>query len=80
MKLVQSGIKKLCNILAFDRQNQREIMDFMTSENATGTVKFTRFDRNAWIYSGTFQFSGIDKRTGKRITLTEGRFDYKKKR
>lgn len=53
---------------------------FMTNENATGTVTFTRFDRTAWIYSGKFQFSGIDKRNGKRITLTEGRFDYKKRR
>jgi hypothetical protein len=50
---------------------------FMTNENATGTVIFTRADSTTYIYSGTYQFTGLDKRTGKRITITEGRFDYK---
>jgi hypothetical protein len=49
---------------------------FMTNENATGTVTFSRVDTVKGICAGTFQFSGIDKRTGKRITITEGRFDY----
>jgi len=48
---------------------------FMTDENATGTVIFTRADSVKTIYSGTYQFTGLDKRTGKRITITEGRFD-----
>ena len=50
---------------------------FMTNENATGTVILTRVDSVKTIYSGTYQFTGLDKRTGKRITITEGRFDYK---
>ena len=50
---------------------------FMTNENATGTVIFTRADSVKTIYSGTYQFTGLDKRTGKRITITQGRFDYK---
>jgi hypothetical protein len=49
---------------------------FMTNENATGTVTFSRVDTVQGICAGIFQFSGIDKRTGKKITVTEGRFDY----
>jgi hypothetical protein len=48
---------------------------FMTNENATGSVVFTRVDNIQGIYAGSFQFSGVDKRTGKRVTITEGRFD-----
>jgi hypothetical protein len=50
---------------------------FMTNEDATGTITFTKADSNSYIYSGTYQFTGLDKRTGKRITITQGRFDYK---
>ncbi len=49
---------------------------FMTNENATGTVTFTRADSALGLYAGNFQFKGFDKRTGKQITVTEGRFDY----
>ncbi len=49
---------------------------FMTNENATGTVTFTKADSLTGIFSGIFNFIGKDKRTGKTITVTEGRFDY----
>jgi hypothetical protein len=49
---------------------------FMTNENATGTVTFTRADSALGLYAGNFQFKGFDKRTGKQVTVTEGRFDY----
>ena len=49
----------------------------MVNENAIGKAVFKRVDRPKGIYFGTFQFTGLDKRTIKRITITEVRFDYK---
>ena len=48
---------------------------YMTSSLYTGKVRFTRIDSVNRIVSGTFQFSAIDKNSGKTINITDGRFD-----
>jgi len=48
---------------------------YMTSSIHTGKVRFTRIDTTNKIVSGTFEFSAIDKSSGKTITVTDGRFD-----
>ena len=48
---------------------------YMTSSLNTGKVRFTRIDTVNRIISGTFQFSAIDKNSGKIINITDGRFD-----
>jgi hypothetical protein len=50
---------------------------YMTSSMHTGKVQFTRIDTINRIVSGTFEFSAIDKNTGKTIKVTDGRFDIK---
>ena len=48
---------------------------YMTSSLHTGKIKFTRVDTLNRIVSGTFEFSAIDKNSGKIINVTDGRFD-----
>jgi hypothetical protein len=48
---------------------------YMTSSLYTGKVRFTKIDTVNRIISGTFQFSAIDKSSGKTLNITDGRFD-----
>ena len=50
---------------------------YQTNENIGGEITITRYDTLNKIYSGKFNFSGIDTATGKVIKLTNGRFDVK---
>ena len=52
--------------------------EWITSDEHTGTVIITRFDRNEKIISGTFELTaGSLYNPGEFITVTEGRFDVK---
>jgi len=53
--------------------------DYDTDATHTGTVTLTRIDTVAKIAAGTFQFKGLDFRSGKTVTVTEGRFDVRLK-
>jgi len=50
---------------------------YMTDSLHPGRINFTRVDSVNRIYSGTFEFTAIDKRSGKTISATDGRFDVK---
>ena len=47
-------------------------------QSESGDIKFTRFDINAKIFSGTFDII-FKNETGKTVRITEGRFDLKAK-
>ena len=48
---------------------------YMTDSTHTGSITITKYDRDNFILSGTFQFDALDKLTGKVLHITEGRFD-----
>jgi hypothetical protein len=50
--------------------------DFVTDSLHTGVVTITKLDRQRAIISGTFYFDAYNKKTGKVVKITEGRFDY----
>ncbi|TGE17845.1 DUF6252 family protein [Hymenobacter elongatus] len=50
-----------------------------TNLDYPGTVTLTRIDTVAKIAAGTFQFTASDYRSGKTITITQGRFDVRLK-
>jgi hypothetical protein len=50
--------------------------DFETDSLHTGKVTITKLDRQRAIISGTFYFDAYNKKTGKVVKITEGRFDY----
>lgn len=49
---------------------------YATNANHPGKVKITRFDKNAKIVSGSFEFTAEELNTpGQLVTLSKGRFD-----
>ncbi|MDQ2770013.1 MAG: DUF6252 family protein [Bacteroidota bacterium] len=52
---------------------------YYTDAAHSGTVTLTRIDTVARIASGTFQFTALDFRSGKTVTVTDGRFDVRLK-
>jgi hypothetical protein len=50
--------------------------DFYTDSLHTGMVTITKLDLQKAIISGTFYFDAYNKKTGKVVKITEGRFDY----
>jgi hypothetical protein len=48
-----------------------------TDSLRTGVVVLTKVDPVNNIIAGTFEFTGIDKRSGRICKITEGRFDAK---
>jgi hypothetical protein len=50
--------------------------DFYTDSLHTGKVTITKLDRQKAVISGTFYFDAYNKKTGKVVKITEGRFDY----
>lgn len=59
------------------RRNINITDEWITSNNATGTVQVTKIDWVNRIVSGTFEFTANAKRGSGSITVTEGRFDVK---
>jgi hypothetical protein len=49
--------------------------EWVTSNNATGQVEITKFDKQQKIISGTFQFTANATYDSGPLTVTEGRFD-----
>jgi hypothetical protein len=45
------------------------------STNSTGTLTITHLDFANKIVSGTFDFTAEDKKNGKKVKITKGRFD-----
>ncbi|MFD2719415.1 DUF6252 family protein [Hymenobacter monticola] len=50
-----------------------------TTATYPGTVTLTRIDTVARIAAGTFEFTALDYRSGKTVTVTQGRFDVRLK-
>lgn len=62
----------------FVKRRIRPLYEYITSAQNTGRVEVTRFDTDANIISGTFEFRASDKLDPTQIvTVTEGRFDVK---
>jgi hypothetical protein len=56
----------------------RPLFEYITSAQNTGRVEITRFDKDANVISGTFEFRGADVTDpSQTVTVTEGRFDVK---
>ena len=53
---------------------------YITTSQYTGFVDITRTDTLNQIVSGTFEFEGIDFPSGKKIKITNGRFDLNQKK
>jgi hypothetical protein len=51
--------------------------EYVTDSLHTGVVNITHADRNTGIVSGTFQMQLLQKSTGKTVSISDGRFDYK---
>jgi hypothetical protein len=49
--------------------------DYVTTNQADGTLIFTKFDINCQVVSGTFEFNIQIPSTGQTIRITKGRFD-----
>jgi len=50
---------------------------FQTNSISRGEVRVTKFDLLNKIVAGTFWFTAVDTTTGKKVEITEGRFDMK---
>lgn len=50
---------------------------YETNSTYTGNITFTRFDTDANIMSGTFEFQAAEIFSGEIVTITDGRFDLK---
>jgi hypothetical protein len=48
---------------------------FETDSLRTGMLTFTKFEPQRSVFSGTFYFDAYNKKTGKVVKITEGRFD-----
>lgn len=58
--------------------NDTQFLEFYTSATKTGRVTITRFDADAKIASGTFEFTGEHTNgSGAVVNVTSGRFDVK---
>jgi hypothetical protein len=66
-----SGYKLITRALYTDNTG-----DFYTDSLHTGKVTITKLDRQKAVISGTFYFDAYNKKTGKVVKITEGRFDY----
>lgn len=62
----------------FVKRRIRPLYEYITSAANTGRVVVTRYDNDAHIISGTFEFRAADKTDpSQTVTVTEGRFDVK---
>lgn len=50
---------------------------FYTDATSVGTVTITRFDTVARVAGGSFEYTAREAATGKRVRITEGKFDVK---
>lgn len=50
---------------------------YYTTRPSSGTLTITRLDRQAKLLAGRFDFVATDNHTGRQVTVTQGRFDYK---
>jgi len=49
---------------------------YITNAIETGTLEFLNFDTINFKFRAKFSFTGKDQRTGKKVTVTDGYFDY----
>jgi hypothetical protein len=66
-----SGLQRITKAIYTDSTG-----DFETDSLHTGKVTITKLDRQKAVISGTFYFDAYNKKTGKVVKITEGRFDY----
>lgn len=52
-------------------------IEYYTTTQYTGRVNITRADTTNKIISGTFEFTAVNRETGKTVKVTDGRFDVK---
>jgi hypothetical protein len=49
---------------------------YITNNVANGAIDFIQLDSILKIAKGKFSFTGKDQRTGKKLTITDGYFEY----
>ena len=52
---------------------------YVTTSQVQGVVNITKADRTNLLLAGTFSFEGIDRASGARVKISEGRFDINQK-
>ena len=50
---------------------------YTTTGPTSGTLTMTKLDRQARLLAGRFEFVATNQATGRQVTVTQGRFDYK---
>lgn len=52
-----------------------QVGDFVTGPDATGWLAITYLDAQKYIVAGEFAFTGLDAATGRKVVVSQGRFD-----
>jgi hypothetical protein len=50
---------------------------YTTTMPTSGTLTITKLDRQAMLLAGRFEFVATNQATGRQVSITQGRFDYK---